>query len=95
MIADDGWIGPEADGPGGGYRLIWARSLIFFAWTSLAEANKTWEQPIVDAMHNFNDLQVAVRLTPTHAGYVFLTGADVEEQLYWGATTKCEYCLDR
>jgi hypothetical protein len=51
MVKEDGWIGPEEDGPGGGHRLIWARSLIFFAWTNLADANKTWEQPIVDAMH--------------------------------------------
>jgi hypothetical protein len=30
MVKEDGWIGPEEDGPGGGHRLIWARSLIFF-----------------------------------------------------------------
>lgn len=52
MIADDGWIGPEKDG----YRLLWARTLIFFAWTSLADANKTYEEPIVTAMHGFNTL---------------------------------------
>lgn len=60
MVKPDGWIGPEADGPGGGYRMIWARSLVFFAWTNLVDANKTWEQPIVDAMHKFNNLQVTV-----------------------------------
>jgi hypothetical protein len=60
MVKEDGWIGPEEDGPGGGHRLIWARSLIFFAWTNLADANKTWEQPIVNAMHKFNKLQVSV-----------------------------------
>lgn len=52
MIADDGWIGPEK----GGYRLLWARTLIFFAWTNLVDANATYEEPIVTAMHNFNDL---------------------------------------
>ena len=52
MIAEDGWIGPEK----GGYRLLWARTLIFFAWTPLVDANKTYEEPIVDAMHNFNNL---------------------------------------
>lgn len=50
MIADDGWIGPEQ----GGMRLLWARTLIFFAWTNLVEANKTYEEPVVTAMHDFN-----------------------------------------
>lgn len=51
-VALDGWIGPEK----GGYRLLWARTLLFFAWTNLVDANSTWEEPIVTAMHNFNSL---------------------------------------
>ncbi|KAK4496684.1 hypothetical protein PRZ48_012666 [Zasmidium cellare] len=52
MIQPDGWIGFEE----GGYRLIWARTLIFFAWTNLVDANSTYEKPVVDAMYNFNTL---------------------------------------
>lgn len=52
MVAEDGWIGPEK----GGYRLLWARTLMFFAWTNLVDANSTYEEPIVRAMHDFNGL---------------------------------------
>lgn len=52
MITPDGWIGPEK----GGERLLWARTLLFFAWTNLVDANKTYEEPIVSAMHDFNGL---------------------------------------
>lgn len=51
-VAPDGWIGPEK----GGYRLLWARTLLFLGWTNLVDANATWEEPIVTAMHNFNKL---------------------------------------
>lgn len=56
MIAADGWIGPEKDG----YRLLWARTLIFFAWTPLVDANATYAEPIVTAMHDFNDLMLSM-----------------------------------
>lgn len=52
MVKSDGWIGPEE----GGYRLLWARTLVFFAWTNLVDANSTYEEPIVNAMHEFNGL---------------------------------------
>lgn len=52
MITDDGWIGPEK----GGDRLLWARTLIFFAWTNLADSNQTREEPVFTAMHDFNTL---------------------------------------
>lgn len=52
QVKEDGWIGFEE----GNKRLIWARTLIFFAWTNFADANKTWETPIVDAMYSFNSL---------------------------------------
>ena len=51
LIQPDGWIGPET--LAGGKRLIWARTLVFLGWTNLVEANSTYEQPIVDAMHNY------------------------------------------
>ncbi|KAH7310189.1 hypothetical protein BKA65DRAFT_519076 [Rhexocercosporidium sp. MPI-PUGE-AT-0058] len=94
MVKQDGWIGPEANGPGGGYRMIWARSLVFFAWTNLADANKTWEQPIVEAMHKFNNLQVAMLSnnctgeqlqaanTVLNDGYYFWGRGRVQEMIY-------------
>ena len=51
-VAADGWIGPEV----GGYRLLWARTLMFLAFTNLADANETYQEPIVRVMHNFNTL---------------------------------------
>lgn len=51
-VAPDGWIGPEK----GGYRLLWARTLILMGFTNLVDANKTWEEPVVTVMHNFNTL---------------------------------------
>lgn len=53
-IQPDGWIGPET--LSSGKRMIWARTLLFLGWTNLVDANATYEQPIVDAMHRFNGL---------------------------------------
>ena len=53
-IQDDGWIGPET--LSGGERMVWARTLLFLGLTNLVDANATYQQPIVDAMHRFNGL---------------------------------------
>ncbi|KAJ5729713.1 uncharacterized protein N7483_004221 [Penicillium malachiteum] len=53
-IQPDGWIGPET--LDGNERMIWARTLLFLGWMNLADANSTYETPIVDAMLRFNGL---------------------------------------
>ncbi|KAJ5081068.1 hypothetical protein N7456_013306 [Penicillium angulare] len=50
----DGWIGPET--LESGERMIWARTLLFLGLTNLADANSTYEKPIVDALLRFNSL---------------------------------------
>ena len=61
MVAPDGWIGPEKSGPGGGDRLIWARTLLFWAFTNIAEVpGSNYTKPLVTAMHNFNSLMITM-----------------------------------
>ncbi|KAJ5273719.1 hypothetical protein N7478_008844 [Penicillium angulare] len=50
----DGWIGPET--LESGERMIWARTLLFLGLTNLADANSTYEKPIVDSLMRFNSL---------------------------------------
>ncbi|KAJ5706752.1 hypothetical protein N7488_006553 [Penicillium malachiteum] len=53
-IQSDGWIGPET--LNSNERMIWARTLLFLGWMNLADANSTYETPIVNAMLRFNGL---------------------------------------
>ncbi|KAJ5801973.1 uncharacterized protein N7503_004423 [Penicillium pulvis] len=53
-IQPDGWIGPET--LESRERMIWARTLLFLGLMNLADANSTYEAPIVDAMLRFNGL---------------------------------------
>ena len=53
-VQPDGWIGPETVSEG--KRMIWARTLLFLGLTNLVDANSTYQQPIVSAMHRFNGL---------------------------------------
>jgi hypothetical protein len=53
-IQPDGWIGPET--LDGGQRMIWTRTLLFLGLTNLADANSTYQVPLVNAMHRFNAL---------------------------------------
>ena len=48
----DGWIGPEE--PSG--RVFWARYPLCLGFVQLAEANSTWTQPVVKALHKFTEL---------------------------------------
>lgn len=50
--ASDGWIGPEV----GEERSFWARTPFFLGLIQLAEANQTWEQPIVTSLQRFMTL---------------------------------------
>ncbi|KAJ5085044.1 hypothetical protein N7532_009815 [Penicillium argentinense] len=70
-IQPDGWIGPET--VAGGQRMIWARTLIFLGLTNLADANATYEKPIVDALHRFNGLMNSM-LKNNGTGMVYQSG---------------------
>lgn len=76
----DGWIGPET----GAARNFWARYPFFLGLTQLAEANGTWTQPVVSALHRFNQLMHDM-MAANYTGYVYHEGDLMNADGYsWG-----------
>lgn len=78
-IQPDGWIGPETIDSG--QRMIWARTLVFLGLTNLADADAKYEQPIVDAMHQFNGLMNSM-LKNNGTGMIYHNGDKVTADDY-------------
>ena len=76
----DGWLGPET----GGARTFWARYPLLLGLANLADANATWQAPIVAAMHGFSGLMHAM-LSANYTGYRYHDGdALAEDDFQWG-----------
>ncbi|KAK5156997.1 hypothetical protein LTS14_004514 [Recurvomyces mirabilis] len=65
LQASDGWLGPET----GSARNFWARYPLCLGLTQLAEANSTWTQPVVTALHDFTSLMHDM-LSNNYTGYI-------------------------
>ncbi|KAJ5698856.1 hypothetical protein N7462_000861 [Penicillium macrosclerotiorum] len=86
-IQPDGWIGPET--LSGGERMIWARTLLFLGLTNLADANSTYEMPIVNAMHRFNTLMNSM-LRKNGTGMIYHEGDKLSADDYLWFRSRAE-----
>ncbi|KAB8360817.1 hypothetical protein FH972_024551 [Carpinus fangiana] len=76
----DGWLGPE----NGTWRTFWGRYPLCLGLIGLAEANSTWEQPVLTAMYKFNDLMYTM-MQNNYAGYIYHDGDKLDEGNFdWG-----------
>ena len=77
---DDGWLGPEQ----GTARTFWARYPFFLGLTNLVDANATWEEPVLRALHTFVGLAHAM-LSDDYKGYMYHDGDELsEDNFQWG-----------
>ncbi|KAF2725282.1 hypothetical protein K431DRAFT_336291 [Polychaeton citri CBS 116435] len=77
---EDGWLGVET----GTQRNFWARHMLCLGMIQLAEANSTWEEPIVDSLHKFSKLMNSM-LANNYTGYLYHEGDEFDEgEVQWG-----------
>jgi hypothetical protein len=69
----DGWLGPET----GTMRTFWARYPLCLALIGLAEANSTWQAPVLTAMYRFNDLMYTM-MQANYSGYIYHDGDELD-----------------
>ncbi|KAI9720098.1 MAG: hypothetical protein M1828_005826 [Chrysothrix sp. TS-e1954] len=78
--ADDGWIGPEV----GSARNFWGRYPLILGLTQLADANATWQEPVVSALYKFNGLMHQM-MSNNYTGYIYHEGDKLDSGNYqWG-----------
>jgi hypothetical protein len=77
---NDGWIGPENKTA----RNFWGRMPLFLGFIGLAEANDTWKEDIVPALHKFNSLMNTM-LKDNYTGYWYQQGDILQpDDDWWG-----------
>lgn len=78
--SSDGWLGPES----GTSRNFWARYPLCMGLVQLAEANSTWETPVLNGLYKFVELMHSM-LADNYTGYIYHEGDTLQPSDYsWG-----------